>query len=337
MERLTACSMRSDSTCRDRRVIRATGPLAALLLGMVVVWAPGVAAQTTDQPVARFTTPFRSATELVPLQLAVMDGSRRYVPDLQVDDFAVFEEGVRQNVTLFAAATAPLDVMLLLDTSFSMVQRMGVLQEAAINFVRALKEGDRAAVVPFNQVVRVTQPLTRDLARVEDAIRAATPSGGTAVHEAIYIALRELTRARRDADQLRRQAMVVLTDGLDNSSHVTLADVVSEARRSTVTMYTVVPPSAAEDAFPRGRPLPLYDLRSLAEETGGRMFVPARLEDLADTYREIAEELSQQYWLAYVPSVRAEGFRRVSVRVATRPELSVRTRSGYYANTPRLR
>lgn len=311
-----------------------TASSAAILLGIVGLCAP-LFAQTTDQPVARFALPFRSGTELVPLQVAVTDASRRYVPDLQMEDFAVFEEGVRQDVTLFAAATAPLDVMLLLDTSFSMVQRMPVAQEAAINFVRALRQGDRAAVVPFNQVVRVTQPLTEDLLAVEDAVRAASTSGGTAVYEAVYIALRELTRARRDTDQFRRQALVVLTDGLDNSSHVALADVLGEARRSAVTVYTVVPPSGAEGNSPRAKPLPLFDLRSLAEETGGRTFVPARLEDLAGTYRAIAEELSQQYWLAYVPSVRAEGFRRVSVRVATRPELSVRTRSGYYASTPR--
>jgi Ca-activated chloride channel homolog len=332
-----ACSMRSDSTCRNRRVTRTTASFAAILAGVVVVWAPPLSGQATEQPVARLMSPFRSGTELVPLQVAVVDPSRRYVPGLRVEDFAVFEEGVRQDVTLFAAATAPLDVMLLLDMSFSMVQRIEVTQEAAINFVRALGEGDRAAVVPFNQVVRVTQPLTDDLARVEDAIRAASPSGGTAVYEAVYIALRELTRARRDAEQFRRQALVVLTDGLDNSSHVALADVLSEARRSTVTVYTVVPPSGVEESFPRNRPLPLFDLRKLAEETGGRTFVPARLEDLATTYREIAEELSQQYWLAYVPTVRAEGFRRVSVRVATRPELSARTRSGYEASTPRSR
>ena len=331
----TACNMQFGSTCRDRRLTRATASFVAILLGVLVVGASRVPAQTTDQPVARVVTPFRSGTELVPLQVAVVDGSRRYVPDLQVEDFAVFEDGVRQDVTLFAAATAPLDVMLLLDTSFSMFQRMAVTQEAAINFVRALRPGDRAAVVPFNQVVRVTQPLTEDLERVEDAIRAASTSGGTAVYEAVYIALRELARAQREADRVRRQALVVLTDGLDNSSHVALSDVLSEARRSTVTVYTVVPPSGGEESLSRARPLPLFDLRVLAEETGGRTFVPARLEDLADTYREIAEELSQQYWLAYVPSVRAEGFRRVSVRVATRPGLSARTRSGYYASTTR--
>jgi VWFA-related protein len=329
--------MRSGSTCRDRRVSRAAASFAAIIVGVLVAWAPDLSGQAKDQPVARVVTPFRSGTELVPLQVAVVDRSRRYVPDLRVEDFAVFEEGVRQDVTLFAAATAPLDVMLLLDTSFSMVQRMAVTQEAAVNFVRALREGDRAAVVPFNQVVRVTQPLTDDLARVENAIRATFPSGGTAVYEAVYIALRELTRARRDAEQLRRQALVVLTDGLDNSSHVALADVRNEARRGTVTVYTIVPPAGAGESVPRNRPLPLFDLRALAEETGGRTFVPARFEDLESTYREIAEELSQQYWLAYVPSVRTEGFRRVSVRVATRPELSARTRSGYEAGTTRPR
>ena len=342
MARRTACSMRSGSTFRDRGSSRAAAQRAAVVLGVLAVCATGAPAQTPDGPATDRPAPpasaFRSGTELVPLQVAVTDSSRRYVPDLRIEDFTVFEEGVRQDVTLFAAGTTPLDVMVLLDTSFSMSDRMMVAQEAAINFVRALKEGDRAAVVLFSDAVRVTRPLTDDVASVEDAIRAASPSGGTAVHEAVYIALRELVRVRRGDGQLRRQALVVLTDGQDNSSRITFDVVVDEARRSTVTVYTVVPPSAAGESPYRFHPLPLFDLRSLAEETGGRAFVPARLEDLAGAYQEIAEELSRQYWLAYVPTSGAvEGFRRISVRIATRSGLNARTRSGYYAVVPRSR
>jgi Ca-activated chloride channel family protein len=280
---------------------------------------------------------FRSGTELVVLQVSVVDQQRRLISGLSQEDFAVFEEGRSQPVSLFASTTAPLDLMLLLDTSSSMYERLAATQEAAINFVRTLKAGDRGAVVLFNDSVRIAQALTGDSEALDTAIQGAATAGGTALYEALYVALRELSRARRGAeDPMRRQALVVLTDGDDTSSRLLFDDVLDEARRSAVTVFTIMPSAPAWETFfdtARRRPSAPYDMRQLAEETGGRSFAPARIEDLAGVYGEIAEELSRQYWLAYVPPPSSSGFRRVTVRVITQPALRARTRAGYYATT----
>ena len=298
---------------------------AALVVAAVTVTASGAASQGGT---------FRSGTELVPLQVTVVDAQRRYVPDLRADDFVVFDEGVRQPVALFATAQAPLDLMLLMDTSGSMAERMTVAREAAINFVRTLRPEDRASVITFANSVKVAQPLTSDIDMLEQAIRGTTPVGGTAYFEAVYIALRELARARRGQDRLRRQALVVLSDGDDTGSRVTFDDVLAEARGNTATIFTIFPPtrlSAWFQAHEGQHPSPPFELRSLADETGGRTFASSRLDDLSGAYREIADELGQQYWLAYSPAPSRGGFRRVSVQVASRPGMHARTRSGYIA------
>lgn len=281
---------------------------------------------------------FRSAVELVALQVSVVDGQRKYVDGLAVEDFGVFEEGAAQPVTLFSAATAPLDVMVLLDTSASMRERMPVAQEAATAFVRTLRPEDRAAVVLFSTDVRVAQPLTSDVPSLERGIRHAFARGGTSIHQAVYIALRELARARRGEQELRRQALVVLSDGEDNASSISFEDALGEARRAGVTIFTILPaPDAASpydrDAHRRGT-VP-FELRSLADETGGRIFQPTQLDNLSAAYREVAEELRHQYWLAYVPGPSQTGYRRIAVRVVSRPGLVARTRSGYYATASR--
>jgi VWFA-related protein len=283
-------------------------------------------------------TVFRAATDLVTLPVTVVDDKQRYVTNLQREDFAVFEEGVAQSVSLFVAGTLPLDLMLLLDTSGSMVSRLPIVRRAATRFVRALTADDRAAIVLFDERVRIAQPLTHDRDVLLESIQRASPSGGTAFYEAMYIALRELAHARRNSTEVRRQALVVLTDGDDNSSdNVSFDDVLRDARMGSVTIYTVLPPDPLEPQHgPQLRPGTLYTLRKLAEDSGGRLFAPVRMELLPDVYGEIAHELNQQYWLAYAPRPSSAGFKRVSVQVLTRPGLRARTRSGYYAATPRV-
>jgi VWFA-related protein len=217
-----------------------------------------------------------------------------------------------------------------------MFQRLPLMREAAINFVHAMRPGDRAAVVLFAARVRIAQEPTSDKADLESAIRTASPNGATALHEALYVALRELARMWGRDGQLRRQAIVVLTDGDDNRSRVAFEEVLAEARRNSVTVYTIVPPIAPlfqDSAEPP--PVAPHDLRTLAVETGGRSFGPTRMEELSGAYGEIAEELSRQYWLAYVPTATQTGFRRVSVRIENQPTLRARTRSGYFLSAPK--
>jgi Ca-activated chloride channel family protein len=317
--------------------------LAAVTAALMAAWPRPVATQTPAAPSGSppsAVAVFRSSTDIVALQTTVIDQQGKVVPNLRMEDFAVYEEGMRQPVTLFATATAPVDIMLLLDVSGSMNERMDAARAAAMELVHTLRPDDRGALVVFSDYVRIAQGLTADRLSLESAIREAQTRGGTALHEALYIALRELLRVQRLGQEIRRQALIVLSDGEDTSSrNVTLADVLETARRSAVTIFTVTPAASLEiDPFARiarNRASAEFDMRSIARETGGRSFAPARAEDLSSTYREIADELGQQYWLAYAAPASGGGYRRVSVTIVSRPELRARTRSGYIAASSR--
>jgi Ca-activated chloride channel family protein len=230
--------------------------------------------------------------------------------------------------------------MLLLDASGSMGERMPAARAAALDLVRTLRPSDRGALVLFSDSVRIAQALTDDHARLEAAIRDAAPAGGTALHEALYIALRQFTRQRADGE-IRRQALVVLSDGEDTTSrNVTEQDVLDIARRSAVTVFTIVPAADIDiDPFARitrAGPGAEFYMRNLARETGGRAFNPSRADDLSGAYRQIADELRQQYWLAYIAPAAGAGFRRLSVQIVNHPEFRARTRSGYFLSAPRV-
>lgn len=334
--------MRFVSTFRDclkRRVIWLATAAAVAVLPFepmathAVEAAPPQARQSGDV--------FRTRTDLVVLQVTVVDGHGKAVPDLRMEDFAIFEEGVRQPVALFDTATAPLDLMLLLDTSASMIGRMDAARAAALELVHRSRADDRTALILFSDEVKMAQTLTGDVASLEAAIRSAWAAGGTALHEALYIGLRELVRAHAPAREVRRQALVVLSDGEDTTSRsVLLDDVVDAARRSAVTVFTIMPatrtaPDPVQRIMRNGAGA-AFNLRALANETGGRAFAPARAEDLSATYQQIADELGHQYWLAYTPTTAGSGFRRVAVQIVSQPQLRARTRSGYVATGPRV-
>ena len=118
------------------------------------------------------------------------------MPDLGAADFGVYEEGERQQVAMFVSITAPLDLMVLLDTSSSMAPNLRLVQRAAVNLIRSLKRDDRAAVVLFNDSVEIKEPLTSDTRRLESAIKNSSARGTTALYEALYVAQHELARAR---------------------------------------------------------------------------------------------------------------------------------------------
>jgi Ca-activated chloride channel family protein len=326
--RRTGCSMPFASICPEPgRGAAATAVLACALVACV----PGMSGLATGQSV------FRSQAELVVLQVTVVDPRGRFVSDLQLDDFGVYEDGRRQDVSFFAATAAPLDLMLLLDTSASIGAHMGLVQAAAINVLKALKPADRGSVILFNDRVRVAHALTADTRALEAAVNSASPGGATALYEALYIALRDLARPRSYQGELRRQAIVVLSDGDDNSSRVGFDDVLEEARRrNAATIFTIVTPPVGELLQEQLRPRSLFELRKLSEETGGRSFTPPVLSDLAGVYDEIAVELNQQYWLAYIPAPSSSGrFKQIAVQMTGHPELRARTRSGYYGTPQR--
>ena len=322
--------MRSASTCPEpRRLARGAWLVLTLALG-----AAGLRAQTSTPVVPSAPLGhdlFRSQTELVVLQVSVVDQRGQFVPGLDRDDFGVYEDGVRQTVTFFAATAAPLDLVLLIDTSSSMFGRMALAQDAAIDLIRTLKPGDRAAVVLFSHTIRIAHPLTGDLPSLERAIRSAVPYGATAVYEALYVTLRDLARARGMGGEPRRQAVVVLSDGEDNRSHVEFGDLLDEVKRMTATIFTILPgPFPDPDLIDpsRAKPNALFEMRTLAEETGGLAVV--NTNDFTRALKRVDAETSDYYVLGYYsknPDI-LKRRRSVDVRV-TRAGLSVWARKEY--------
>jgi Ca-activated chloride channel family protein len=274
---------------------------------------------------------FRVGVDIVSLNVTVTDGQNRYVTDLGQEDFAVFEDGVRQELTFFNRRQQPIALSLLLDSSASMEDKLDILQEAAVNFVRRLKPNDLAQVVDFDSRVEVRQEFTSKQTDLEGAIRQTASGGSTSLHNAIYIALKELRKVKAASEEdVRRQAIIVFSDGEDTSSLVSFEEVLDLAKRSETSVYTIG--LRGNDSQSRGFREAEFILRQLAQETGGRAFFPAKAEDLSDVYGQIADELASQYTIGYTSrNTRRDGaWRRVVVQVL-KPSLTPRTKRGYYA------
>jgi Ca-activated chloride channel family protein len=275
---------------------------------------------------------FRASTDRVLLSVTVTDARGRLVGSLDRENFLVFEDGRPQDITYFSSEPLPIALSLLLDSSISMQGRMRVAQDAAIGFVRRLREDDVAQVIDFDSNAHVVQTFTRDSKALEAAIRRTEPGGSTSLYQSLYIALSELTRDRaRAGDAIRREAIVVLSDGEDTTSLVDYEEVLNLSRRAGVTVYAIglrAKHAAGAQPFNQAE----YVLRTLSRETGGRVFFVNETADLPAVYGQIASELAGQYAIGYRSSnVKRDGaWRRVDVRVA-RAETATRTRAGYFA------
>ncbi len=284
---------------------------------------------------------FHTGVDVVTLNVTVSDPREKLIGGLKLSDFAVYEDGVQQDLAFFEASEVPLDLALLLDVSASMEQKLPFVRKAATGFANVLRPGDRASVVMFNNRINVTQPFSADIPAVTRAIQQATASGGTALYNAIYVTLKEFVRDSRRDDFIRRRAMVVLTDGEDTSSLLNFEELQEEARRDGVTIYTIgLRDDRLQNASRERRYFSQSDycLKTLANDTGALAFFPDRLVDLASAYEAIGHELAQQYALAYTSKnpIRNGAFRRLVVRVVNRPDMRPRTRPGYLADGLRM-
>jgi VWFA-related protein len=295
------------------------GMAAALTLG-------GMAALAADRPV------FKADVDAVNLAVSISDGGH-YVTDLGQGDFQVYEDGVRQDLSIFSHEQTPISLAILIDCSLSMQLKLGQAREAATRFVRRLRPQDEAQIIHFNERVQVAQPFTSDPALLEAAIASAHASGGTALYTAVYVALKDLAR-QRHLGEVRRLAIVVLSDGEDTASLVSDEQVLLLARKSEIGVYGISlkgPQSARAERDDHG--LSRFFISALSRETGGEAHFPQALSQLSSVYEQVLEQLRSQYSMGYVSSnPRRDGrWRNIVVRLLDRPGLQVKHKPGYYA------
>jgi VWFA-related protein len=218
---------------------------------------------------------------------------------------------------------------------------LSVAQDAAIGLVESAQHADRVSVTEFNDRANILHPLGSDVAGAIRAIRTTSARGSTALYNGLYMAMTEMIRSRRGSQDIRKQAVVVLSDGQDTSSLVQYEDVMDLANESGIVLYTILllsPLDARQlnDLKTSKFSQSLYVMRSFADSTGGMTFLTSNVRDLQGIYTKIATELAQQYTLGYISTngSRDGKFRRIVVRVVGHPDVRTRTRNGYQAPKP---
>lgn len=300
-------------------LLRSTIVRAIAFSSLALLLAPSISAQEDDV--------VRVDTDLVVLNVTVLDKDGEYVPGLKLSDFKVFEEGREVPIKLighFGAHEAPFASVILLDTSGSMESRLTLGRSAAIRFLDGLRPEDVAAVYNFDYRIEQIQDFssTRDLAPVAFNLRAR---GMTSLYDAIVRAAESLAQR-----QERRKAIVVLSDGMDTQSKASSGKALDAALGANAGIYAV-DMSATDGAATKNHQSALV-LKNFAEKTGGRFIPTPGGPALRDAFASIARELGHQYTIAFRPANQARDGRWRSLDVKlSRPELIVRTRKGYRA------
>jgi len=258
----------------------------------------------------------------------VTDRHGRYIKDLKRDDFRVIDDQKPAELRSFRSETdLPLQVGLLVDASNSVRDRFKFEQEAAIEFLNAIirPRYDKAFVVGFDATPEVTQDFTDNTEGLSAGVRMLRAGGGTAMYDALYFACRDKLLKQEQAGPVRR-AIILLSDGEDNLSHVTREEAIDMAARAEVIVYTI----STNISGMKGNGDKV--LERIADATGGRAFFPFQMRDVSDAFLSIQEELRSQYAVAYKPAdFAADGRYRTIAILAQDKGMKVRTRKGYYA------
>jgi VWFA-related protein len=265
----------------------------------------------------------------VNLLFTVTDKKGRFITDLGKDDFEVVEGKRRQTISEFTAESdLPLRLGILIDTSNSIRERFKFEQEAASQFIDSVMRTnvDKALVVSFDTSAELVADLISDTDKLTAAIRDLHPGGGTALYDAIYFACRDKLSQDQPRHKFRR-AIVIVSDGEDNQSRYTRDQALEMAQKADVVLYAI------STNITRIETDGDKVLKYFAQETGGRPFFPFKVEDLDQSFENIANELRHQYNISYRPEpMKTDGlFHVIDVRVPQRKNILVNVRRGYYA------
>jgi VWFA-related protein len=309
----------------------------------------------------------RISSTLVTIPVSVMDRDGRYVPNLQKEEFRIWEDGVEQEVAFFQSVDKPFSVVLMLDTSPSTQFRLEDIQDAAISFINQLRADDKVMVVSFNDNIKILSEFTTDRGKLRRAIERSKTDDGTRLYDAVDMVInQQLSRVQG------RKAIVLFTDGVDTTSRrASFESNVMDAQELDALIYPVQY-NTADDMnvgnYPSGRPADVWDqilggifgggkrrngggggyppsrvrdeyevanryLMELANNTGGREYRADSLENMSSAFANVAEELRRQYSIGYYPKRPPEAGQRRQIRVRARqPNLAVRARDSYIFN-----
>jgi len=300
--------------------------LTALCLAAVPSLALAWSAQA---PSFRDSRPFHSGVDLTSITVTVRDSDGHLVTDLPREAFEVFDDGEAERVTQFTNERVPLALGVLIDMSDSMFgQRIADARGAVYRFLfELLDEGDEFFLIAFNHKPHVLTQWTHTPSVVQEALDRLTPTGGTAVYDAVLEAMPMIARRNR-----QRAAILVISDGADTASNATIRDVRNALHRSDAFVYAIAIDSA--DRRPINSRVNPTALREVTDPSGGRTEVVTSTMEVAAAAERIAEELNHQYLLGYSPSHGLDGkFHTIRVRVkAEAGSYRVRARNGYVAD-----
>ncbi len=271
---------------------------------------------------------------LVLINVTVTDPLNRFVTGLEKEHFRLFEDKVEQQITQFSAEDAPISIGLVFDTSGSMGAKLQKSRQAAVEFFKTANPSDEFFLVQFNDRPELTQAFTTDTDSIQSALTFTQSKGRTALLDAVYLAMNEMKKAKNP-----RKAILIISDGGDNSSRYNETEIKSRVREADVQIYAI---GIFETAGSRGRtPEEAAGpglLNEMAEQTGGRQYSVENVAELPDIAAKIGIELRNQYILGYTPKNRERDgkYRKVQVKLNQPrglPPLKAYFRLGYYAPT----
>jgi len=317
------------SACkRSLAIIQAQILLAFSLLAPVEASAGRMPEPRASISEARPSQIISSEVDLVMLPVSVTDRHGHPVPGLTKEDFRIYEDGHPQAISVFSPKDIPVSVGLVVDNSRSMASDKAEVREAASDFLNSSNPEDQVFVVNFSDDASLGmpagEPFTSDIGTLKESLFRGVVPGRTALYDAVKLALQHLSHGTAD-----KKALVIVSDGGDNASRATFAQVLAAARHGNAIIYAIgIVGEFSSDVNPGL-------LRRLAKATGGQAFFPDSAKQVPKICREIARELRQQYMLGYTPTNKDYNGRFRTVRVTVHaPGLSglrARTRTGYYA------
>lgn len=279
-----------------------------------------------QQPTKKGQQPtFRADVENVFIKVSVTDPLNRYVTGLEKENFKIFEDKVEQSITYFTQESAPVSVGIIFDVSGSMKDNNNIhkAKNAIVRFLESGNPDDEYSLIEFNERTKVVQPFTHQSSTVRSEIALKNPGGRTALYDAVYMGLDTMKAAKNE-----KKALILITDGEDNSSRYSISEVREFAKETDAQIYAV----GEQGQLGYGRSL----IQGIVSLTGGRAFFPNTFNELDYYIDLIHAELRNQYVIGYSPTNKTHDgkWRRIQVKLDAPeglPKLMVHAKEGYNA------